>query len=329
MLQRRKSQVLKSAIAQAAATAAANAQENEDEDAGGTLASLTKMLSLPSIGLFGRSDAAKAMMRVFDNNDGKLTELMRTLAVTAAEKKALLNMWLEIDGDRNNKMDYNEFIAYFNLADDVWSKRTFSIMNYNATDVVSFVEFLSFCVTYLAVDRYHTIEFTFRLLSRRGNAFNKAHHSIIDLDDMKHYISTRFAMKNLSKCKKRSGDIFKVMNRNGDGGVEIDEFVAYTAKNVTICAFAHHILMHLRRCIFGLEFWVSKSRKMKMAFGGALDHLIFFNSINTASEKFCAQMKQPVLDVKGSPIVTNLSTKANFDQSKPTLAWHVPFSMSG
>jgi hypothetical protein len=283
---------------------------------------------LPNI--FGPSDAAKAMMAVFDTSDGRLKEIMKLLTISSAEKKSFLNMWLEIDGDRNNKMDYNEFISYFNLDDDVWSKRTFGIINYNATDVVSFVEFLHFCATYLFVDRVNTIEFTFRLLSRRGHAFNKAHHPILDLDDMKFYISSRFAIKSLSKCKKRAADIFKVMNKNGDGGVELDEFSFYCSKNMTMCAFAHSLLMHLRKCVFGLEFWVSKSRKMKLAYGSALDHLVFFNSVNSISEKFCNAMKQPVVDHKGYPLVTSNTPEAeeNYDEYKPSLSWHCRFSLS-
>ncbi len=141
------------------------------------------IIKLPSI--FQKTDAVKAMMAVFDSSDGVVLNIFKYLHITAEERKTLLIMWVQIDGDRNNKMDYSEFVGYFNMCSDVWTKRTFDIMNSNLTGVVSFVEFITFCSKYLIIDLESTYEFCFRLLSRRGNVFNRKHKPILDLNDFK------------------------------------------------------------------------------------------------------------------------------------------------
>jgi hypothetical protein len=59
------------------------------------------------------------------------------------EKMAWLKMWLEIDEDGNNKMEYTEYLQFFNISDSIWVKRTFQLMNYSFTGVVTFVELVT------------------------------------------------------------------------------------------------------------------------------------------------------------------------------------------
>ena len=46
--------------------------------------------------------------------------------------------------------------------------RVYEIMNSNYSSGVSFTEFVNFCATYLVLDEARLMEFTFKLLSRRG-----------------------------------------------------------------------------------------------------------------------------------------------------------------
>lgn len=252
--------------------------------------------------LFKQSDAAKAMMEVFDTSDGKLKDIMRFLHLSSVEKKFLLQLWLQVDSDRNNKMDFGEFTEYFNLSKDVWVRRTFDIMNQSLTGVVSFVEFLEFCSKYLIIDKASVIEFSFRILSRRGSTFNLKHKPILDINDLKHFISLVYPGNSLSKLKKKAMDIFTVINKNGDGGAEFEEFFQFSLKNAVFIKFANRVLHHLRDVIFGSNFWVQRSRKIKLDSVSTIERLLFQNQVNRDSEIFFnTYLDEALIDGKGRP----------------------------
>ena len=53
--------------------------------------------------------------------------------MTKEERVFWLKMWLEIDEDGNNKMSYEEYLDFFYMADNVYIKRSFDIMNSSYT----------------------------------------------------------------------------------------------------------------------------------------------------------------------------------------------------
>ena len=224
--------------------------------------------------------------------------------MTKDEKVTWLKMWLEIDGDGNNKMDYNEYLDYFNMTDCMWTKRVFEIMNYSYTGVVNFVELITFCSKYLTIDKYSTQEFGFRLISRRGSSF-LGKSSILDASDFQSFLNDFYHSKNPVQNRKRAMDIFTFIDIDGDGGIDVFEFGKFCDENPTILKFTHTIQQHLRKCIFGIPYWVDKSRKIKMAQATGFNSMTTSGRINMESEKFTVEkLKQPVIDKSGYAIAS-------------------------
>lgn len=111
----------------------------------------------------------KLMDVVFADSEGKLVGILDEMQILQNKKEKIkwLKMWLEIDEDGNNKMEYEEYLEFFNIKANEWVKRAFDVMNASLTGVVSFVEFVDFCNKYLCVDKKKTIELSFQMMSRR------------------------------------------------------------------------------------------------------------------------------------------------------------------
>lgn len=266
------------------------------------------------LNVFKKSDFEKAMIAMFSDIDGVLKERLQYLHITSkAEKKSWLTMWMEIDGDCNNKMSYREFISFFNMSEDIWTRRVFDIMNHSITGVVTFVELIKFCAAYLTVDQDTTIEFSFRMISRRGSMF-KPKVSILDLEDIRIYVQRRYRMTDQVKIRKRALDIFTCMDTDGDGGLTLDEYKDFCKSNPVFVKFTHHFQQHLRKCIFGIKYWVEKSRKIRVSHRSASDLLTLESRMNHKSETYTVlHLGDPVVDERGRPIVNPryVSEKAN------------------
>ena len=154
----------------------------------------------------------------------------------------------------------------------------------------------------LLLFRHGTEELSFRLLSRRGTNF-VAKWSVLDLEDIANFISFRYSeIKKLSSKRKKAFDVLITMDLNEDGGVDIIEFQTFCAKNPTFPRLFHALQNYMRRRIFGLDFWVSKSRKVKYSKTSGLDALTILSRVNLASENYAAKyLGDPV--VVSSPIM--------------------------
>ena len=61
--------------------------------------------------------------------------------------------------------------------------------------------------------------------------------------------------------------------------------------------------MHLRKCLFGLPFWVNKTRTIKMSQASGFDAFSFTNRININDELWTlTALKDPVIDESGKPV---------------------------
>ena len=241
--------------------------------------------------------------------------------MTKEERVLWLKMWLEIDEDGNNKMSYEEYLDFFYMTDNVYIKRSFDIMNSSYTGfiflldslylifissvligVVTFLELLIFASKYLYVDKESTIEFCFRLISRRGSLFNPK-ISILDVDDFKEYIRVHYDNKNLTKAKKRAMNIFTYIDADGDGGLDIQEFTKFCEINPVFVKFTHTIQQHLRKVIFGLAYWVEKTRTIKYSLATGFAAITILSMVNSDTEKWTVNtLKQPVIDASSRPL---------------------------
>lgn len=129
---------------------------------------------------------------------------------------------------------------------------------------------------------------------------------MLDLEDIKNFVAFRYQIKKLSKLKKRALDILSHMTSDKQGkhgAITIRDFEVFLQKNPTFVKFTHRIQMHLRRCIYGISFWVLKSRKIKHAQATGLDAVGLVSRANLESELFTvSKLKDPVVDARGRPI---------------------------
>lgn len=256
-------------------------------------------------------------------------EELRKLSFSAGERKKLLLQFREITGEKRSSASFRAFSRYFRLAPDVWAMRTFEIVNYQLSGAVTFLEYAAFLVKYLLVDRATTEEFCFRLLSRRGITF-LPEHSILDLEDFLTIVMFRYKeFRTLPIQKKVALDVFSFVDADNDGGISIEEFRAFSAKNPVLLRMAHLLLNHLRKCIFGLDFWVEKTRvwRSKQSNSG-VTLTTPANQRNAESELFFGQMlKEPVVDAGGAPL-TNAYYLRQYEAKKRTEHEHTVGNLS-
>ena len=110
-------------------------------------------------------------------------------------------------------------------------------------------------------------------------------HTVLGMDDIKYFCRARYQ----TQTSKFAFDVYTYMDLDGDGGLDIDEWHEFAKDNVTFVSCFHKFLMHLRRCIFGLDFWVQRTRLLKKRGATGLNRLTRTAKINKDSEAFCAR----------------------------------------
>jgi Ca2+-binding EF-hand superfamily protein len=235
----------------------------------------------------------------YENNSGTLNLVLKELLIDLTEQRAWLSIWLKIDSNRNNRMTFQEFCKFFQLNSlHDWTRRVFDLMNTKHTGVVTFDEFLSFCLKYLILDSVSVHEFTFCLLSRRA-AFCDIQTTVLDLQDMKFFLKFCYKIKK-QQVEKVAMEIFTEMDNSGDFGIAFSEFQTYSQRNQTFLAFGNYFLTHFRLCWFGYEFWVRRSQQVKKHQRGiGFGSFIRLKSANLESEELIsALMKRYGLNPK-------------------------------
>lgn len=223
--------------------------------------------------------------RLLEGSKGEVKELFDSLYMSSKERTNFISMWLEIDADKNNRMSCKEFLTYFFLDDSEWTRKLFDIINYSLTGVVTFHEFLTFCSKYLFIDTSNSIEFSFRLLARSSVGMN-FNTSILNVNDLKRFIDHRYDLKS-STVHRRSMELMQYMDSNGSGGLDISEYAAFCQVNTTFLSFTQIIISHLRKCVFGQEYWVHKSRVIKKATSHSIEMaLTWLSNANAKDEAF-------------------------------------------
>ena len=245
----------------------------------------------------------RATVRLNDAT-GKSIESFKYLHVTSKnEKREWYKLWYEMDRTLSNNVSYGTFCRYFNMPEDMWSRRMFDLANETLDGSLRFHEFLSFCCKYLYIDRKKTEEFSFRMVSRRGSTF-KAKLSVLDLEDMKQFVRFRFKLKDPKEIHRSGLDVLNYIDTDGDGSLYLDEWEHFTKRNTCFVRFTHLWQQHMRKTVFGFKYWVHKSRQIKVAHATGLDNLTLFHRINLASETFCRiELENPVVDERGRVVV--------------------------
>jgi hypothetical protein len=231
---------------------------------------------------------------------------LKALSFGFFEKITLLEIYREMCGPNSKAVSYRAFCMYFKIQPDKWIHRVFDLINSQVTGSFSLLEFIQFVGRYLYIDVTTTEEFCFRLLSRRGLSFMPL-FSILDLDDFVTFISLRYRkISRLPKQRKIAMEMLIVTDENGDGGVSFQEFQDYCRRNPVFLKLSHPIQNHLRKCIFGMEFWVDKSRTIRTSRSSALIVMASVGGrINREAEMYTLKhIGDPVIDKNGYALRT-------------------------
>lgn len=219
--------------------------------------------------------------------DGSLKLLLEKMQINSVEEKKWLSLWLEMTNKKNDyKLSIVGFRKYLRLDESIWVERTFEIMNTSLSEFVTFYEFISFCFSYIVIDKESTIELCFRLLSRRGTNYTKE-YSVLDVDDIKHYLSLQYVFSDRSKIKKRSLDV--VIGIAEDGAITIKDFMKYCDINPVFVRFMYRIQNHIRLRLFGMSYWIEKSRILKTVAAGGSLLMMVGGSANIESERYITE----------------------------------------
>lgn len=231
---------------------------------------------------------------------------------TWSERRHWFFFWLDISGGEKSKgVNFDRFTKFFNMDKGDISKRVFEIINHNLSGYVSFAEFLRFCAQYLVLDKRLTEEFSYRILLRRPSAFKRA-HSILDLEDLKFLLTYRYNFKSIGHRNRRAMDLFRFVDADGDGGLDVYEFHDFCKKNTCIVSFGVQIIQHLRRCTFGIKYWVEKSRRLAKIHSGILSSVTPLSRMNIKTETYYTQIGEPVVDSWNNPLTSPLDEQLLF-----------------
>lgn len=230
----------------------------------------------------------------------KENEELKRLLFGSSEKIQLLSLFQELCNGKYTA-SFDSFVSYFQFTTAaIYVRRMFDIMNIKVNGSVTLFEFIHFCGKYLLVDQNYSEKFSFRLLSRRGSNF-MPQFSVLDLDDMLTFVALKYSndAKSLPKQKKLALLIFGSVC-DDDDGITFSKFQEFCRRNPVFLRVTHPIQNHLRKCIFGIEFWVERSRRLKATLGVSL-----FLSSNRISEQYTLNhIQDPVVDEHGYPIKT-------------------------
>jgi Ca2+-binding EF-hand superfamily protein len=243
-------------------------------------------------------------------------KLLKDIGFGYFEKVNFLDLFRELCGEGRSRVTYRAFCLYFKFKPDKWIRRLFDLINSQVTGSFTFLEFIQFCARFLYIDRDTTEEFCFRFLSRRGLSF-MPEYSILDLDDFVTFVALRYRKySKLPKQRKLALDIFASIDYDGDGGVTFDEFQKYCRENPVFLRLSHPLQNHLRKCVFGIEFWVDKSRAIKTSRGSTFEVISKVGGrINRESEMYTLKhIQDPVIDKNGYALRTRQKAPKDEDE---------------
>jgi hypothetical protein len=230
------------------------------------------------------NDNAHYFLAAYDNKDGTLRKTLIDLCVDVTEQRAWLDIWLRVDPERRNRMSFPDFCQLFQFDAKIeWSRRVFDIINSKLTGVITLDELFVFFLRYCIIDAEATKAFSFRLMSRRAGTCDDK--SILDIQDMKTYLKFCYKIKK-SQMDKVAMEIFHEMDDSGDFGLAPIEFNTYSQRNPTFVVFGNSFLCHFRKCMFGDEFWVKRSRQVKKSHAVGLGRFVFLKNANLDSEAY-------------------------------------------
>ncbi len=243
-------------------------------------------------------------------------KLLKQLSFGYFDKINFVELFKELCGEGRNRVTYRSFCLYFKFKPDKWIRRLFDLINNQVTGSFTFLELIQFCARFLYIDRDTTEEFCFRFLSRRGLNFIPE-YSILDLDDFVTFVALRYRKyTKLPKQRKLALEVFVSVDFDGDGGVTFDEFQKYCRQNPVFLKLSHPLQNHLRKCIFGIEFWVEKSRAIKTSLGSTFEVLSKVGGrINKESEMYTLKhIGDPVIDNSGYALRTRQKPPRDEDE---------------
>ena len=251
------------------------------------------------------ADKLKIMLHRLRDKDDRIYQVMDEMLIKKrAEKVMYVRFWMELDYKRKNAVTYDRFCKYFRFPADPWSRRFFDMINVSMSGNLCFLDFLLFCQKFIVVDKMNTMEFSFRMISRRGTTFREK-FSVIDLEDMRLYLKYRYKMKNPKELERIALGVFEYVDSDGDGGLFFDEWLEFNEKNWCFVRFSHCYLTHLRKVIFGIKYWVEKTRNLKAKNAKGVNALSFTSRINRKDELWTLQdLKDGVIDGRGRPYIT-------------------------
>lgn len=232
-------------------------------------------------------DAVKYLVSSFDDRGGNLTKKYKELLVDYIEQVVWFKTWLTFDPEKRNLMTFSDFCLLFGFDKDLlWIKRVFNIINRNMSGNATMLEFVSFCSTYLVIDNDSLHEFSFRMLSRQTGKIDN--NRVIDVMDMKIFVKSKYQIKDKKKSEKLALQIFDELDSTGQTrGMNMVEFYDYSSRNPIFLAFGNAFLTHIRRCLFGVTFWIIRSRNIKKLIQGSSISSAFQNlkDANITSER--------------------------------------------
>mmetsp|Transcript_33952 Transcript_33952/g.42828 ORF Transcript_33952/g.42828 Transcript_33952/m.42828 type:complete len:285 (+) Transcript_33952:72-926(+) len=207
-------------------------------------------------GLVHKADRRRYLLSKYADHHHEVERAFKLFHLDKYGQLMWLDKWSQIDKDENNMVEYGELIDFFELPDILWTRRLYDLINVDMNGALDFLEFFMFTAQYCLLNKEALMEFSFRLLSRRGSTF-EVEHSVLDVHDISKFLEQKYFDITPKELKKRTQQLFEQMDSDLSGGISLDEFTELVDNEDTLSfvSLGWYYLDKFRKGLFGPDYW--------------------------------------------------------------------------
>jgi len=207
----------------------------------------------------------EALVSRYSDPIGEVKLAMDNYELEDGQRLLWLQKWKTLDKDDSNTMDFQEFIQLLDVSDSIWSRRIFEFYNLDFNGAIPLRDFVGVSFGQLVYDRTTAYQFAFRLISRRGNAFDLS-IDVLDKIDLVDFIRARYPHHSEEECEALALAVFGYIDDDGSGGIAYQEFLAFSRTNFTFLLWGYTWQETLRAGIMGSKYWHKQTKSRQDIF---------------------------------------------------------------
>lgn len=185
------------------------------------------------------------------------------LGIEDATVQAFYDYFNVIDFKREDKVDLDEFLDFFELPKNYFTKRVFKLLDDDFEGSLDFEEFLVGLWNYSSADPLHLIAFAFMLYDVKGEG-------TIDKKQFSSFVKDVYDGK---ASRDTVESLWRRFDTDRNGVIELSEFASACSKRKNLLFPAFAIQTKIRQKLFGLYWWNEETKRRMRTKGLAKSHI--------------------------------------------------------